>query len=1039
MIFMQWLRRHIVNFFVVIFLTGIVGIVIVRNYVPGTLLTGIDNFHIEFDLSLALFRAWNGLWQENQGVGILSGLAQVTELSRIVIYWLISLIFPVTDIRYVYVFGNLWLGVLGAYFLTSYISKSKVAGMAASIYYLFNLNTIQTFFMPTEMFVVNYAALPWLFLLVIRYLNEARRVYLWWYLAALVLFAPMAMTPTIFVVYVLALSLLLFIVLVSDIKKWKQILLVGLVTLGASIYFLVPFGYFALNGSEVLREAKINQAFSVENYLLNASRNTFSDLVMIKGMWFDYTNYTDGKWQPLLSIWDGWLASKMSWIYGTFLLILTGMMVGVIKKNVWMISVSLIGIVSVLVLRGEAWPLGWVTSKIREIPLLAEAFRTPFTKFAPIVALSYSVLFGVCISFFVLWIKNNSIRKYVGACLLVVVFLQRLNLFWPIFGGHFFEERVRLRFPDDYFELFRFMNNEENGRIALLPAPMAVGWTETSWGYLGSGYWWYGIKQPIVDQAFHVWSLYNEGFYNELSHALYNNDKVSIEKVINKYRVKYVLIDESVLVPGQGREILRMEETKKLAEELGWEMIFNEGFLSVWDVDNSQITSDKFSNGKQWISVPETYTLAEVDTTKVREDVIFDELGTYVEYPVRPDLVGFNKDLQPIRLDLESQGAVIFPFAQLMREEVKNVGWGGEGVTISASVPSNTESRELVVPGWEVGEIVRVDFTENGVAIPAYTVNGQIGPVFLGKERPTDGKNYFFAKVSEGEEWREYREIRNYQLPSEKLEIEVKGEPFVYDFVKQGQGSIGNCDILMRGVATKDGGKYTADSRGAVCDYIVMEAPFTRVPYLLRLRGENVEGRSIKFFLWNTGSKRNDIEYLLGKGKFDQTFVLLPWAWDGYYTLNIETRSFGQRAENRMDPVVGMYVPLEKIARARINTAEQLHNNLEVTYVKKTGTWLYGLGVKGHGLIRLSQGYDEGWVGLHIGDWSWKNPFGFAQGLRHVKVDGWANGWIVEGNNERITDNLVVIVFYWPQLLQYIGFVVLGITIVGLIIPRHKS
>jgi hypothetical protein len=228
-----------------------------------------------------------------------------------------------------------------------------------------------------------------------------------------------------------------------------------------------------------------------------------------------------------------------------------------------------------------------------------------------------------------------------------------------------------------------------------------------------------------------------------------------------------------------------------------------------------------------------------------------------------------------------------------------------------------------------------------------------------------------------------------------------------------------------------------------------MEAPFTRVPYFLRLRGENVEGRSIKFFLWNTGSKRNDIEYLLGKGKFDQTFALLPWAWDGYYTLNIETRSFGQHAENRMDPVVGMYVPLEKIARATINTAEKIQSNLKVAYVKKTGTWLYGLGVSGEGLIRQSQGYDEGWVGLHIGDWSWKKPFGFAQGLRHVKVDGWANGWMIDNPKSQILKSSqigdsgqpeepeakIVVIFYWPQLLQYLGMALLGITALWLWLP----
>jgi hypothetical protein len=108
------------------------------------------------------------------------------------------------------------------------------------------------------------------------------------------------------------------------------------------------------------------------------------------------------------------------------------------------------------------------------------------------------------------------------------------------------------------------------------------------------------------------------------------------------------------------------------------------------------------------------------------------------------------------------------------------------------------------------------------------------------------------------------------------------------------------------------------DERGAACDYIVMGELDTRLSYLMRLQGENIEGRSFKYFLYNTGSKRNDIEYLLGKDRFDQTFSLLPWAWDGTYTLNIETSSFGQRVENVIHPVEVRWLPLEQIARAKL-------------------------------------------------------------------------------------------------------------------------
>ncbi|MCE7898215.1 hypothetical protein DYH11_03300, partial [Candidatus Microgenomates bacterium CPR3] len=143
---------------------------------------------------------------------------------------------------------------------------------------------------------------------------------------------------------------------------------------------------------------------------------------------------------------------------------------------------------------------------------------------------------------------------------------------------------------------------------------------------------------------------------------------------------------------------------------------------------------------------------------------------------------------------------------------------------------------------------VRVDFVNNE-ALPAYYINGEKGPRFLGEEKPKEGESYFYARVSEGEEWEEYRREQVFSILNDELSIEIMGEAFIYDFGRQGQGSIGNCDVLKRGSAEKERSTYMADGRGAVCDYVVMGGPFTRVPHLMRVMGENKAGRSLKFFL----------------------------------------------------------------------------------------------------------------------------------------------------------------------------------------------
>lgn len=90
------------------------------------------------------------------------------------------------------------------------------------------------------------------------------------------------------------------------------------------------------------------------------------------------------------------------------------------------------------------------------------------------------------------------------------------------------------------------------------------------------------------------------------------------------------------------------------------------------------------------------------------------------------------------------------------------------------------------------------------------------------------------------------------------------------------------------------------------------------------------------------------------------------------------------------------------------------------------------------GLIRLSQGFDNGWVGVLISD---QLPVISDQIkiLEHVKVDGWANGWMVPSARQHDdTSARTVILFYWPQLLEYIGFVALGFTLIFLFMQRGK-
>ena len=183
----------------------IIGIICWKNYEPGTILSGWDSLHPEFNFNLALKRVFFGVWREEQGVGALAAHSHMADLPRILLLWISSLVLPVQFLRYFYLFLCLLIGPLGVYFLLKYVFEREkssfftlVASFLGGAYYLLNLGTLQIFFVPFEMFITQFAFLPWIFFLALKYLRERKRKTLLIFALISVFASPMAYAATLF-------------------------------------------------------------------------------------------------------------------------------------------------------------------------------------------------------------------------------------------------------------------------------------------------------------------------------------------------------------------------------------------------------------------------------------------------------------------------------------------------------------------------------------------------------------------------------------------------------------------------------------------------------------------------------------------------------------------------------------------------------------------------------------------------------------------------------------------------------------------------
>ncbi len=156
--------QHIAGLLAPAFLVLITLFIAWRNYTPGTLLSGWDTLHPEFNFGLYLKRVFWGVWQEHQGIGAVASQAHAAELTRIPILFLLSLILPLSSVRYGFFFLTLIAGTLGTYFFLKYNIQGKTASFLGALFYFLNLATVQQYYVPFEMFALHFATLPWLFL-----------------------------------------------------------------------------------------------------------------------------------------------------------------------------------------------------------------------------------------------------------------------------------------------------------------------------------------------------------------------------------------------------------------------------------------------------------------------------------------------------------------------------------------------------------------------------------------------------------------------------------------------------------------------------------------------------------------------------------------------------------------------------------------------------------------------------------------------------------------------------------------------------------
>lgn len=1004
-----WLRiRHLL---IPLILILIVLIISFQNYVPGTYLSGWDTLHPEFDFA-EYFKRIFSVWQEHQGLGAPAAQATAAEIPRLIIYYLSSLVLPVSFLRYGYFFLTLIAGVLGVYYFVKEISKYSGVAFLSALFYLLNLATLQTYFLPLEMFATHFAMLGWIFLFSTRYIFSGGKKNLILFAVVILFNAPIAHTPTLF--YVFFVIFALFLIILSLIKKElkKGLILIALVLLLNS-FWILPNMYYVINYGDAVAQSKIHSQFSQRAFQVGENYGNLADTALLKNFlfnWGEFDNRND-QFIYLLKDWDIHLKQPGVTLIGylMFVLSILGLGVAIIKKNAVGIALLPVFIIPFFFICNDNLVFQFLyTNLFSESTVFKEALRFPFTKFSLILAFAYAIYFSFALSFIFSKILKlgRKISVFLTTLVLLCTSLMLLYFAWPFFTGNLINYKMKVTIPGEYFEMFNwFKTKDSSERVAYLPMNTFWGWTYYNWGYEGAGFIWFGLRQPVLNREFDRWMSTNEGFYWEASHAVYSQNLPLLESVLEKYKVNWIILDTNVVDVSSAKSPYN-EQLLNLIQNSS-KISFNKKFnnILIFKVQNT-------NSPQKFVSLAYNLPIVEPPFKFADLDQGYLSFGNYI-----------SSD----QTKSSSSADVYYPFRtlfsnQLSQKTVFTITENDNEIILSSNVPQEITNYQLSLPSQTNKPIPWFDqskLEEAGFTIPKVSFNSSLLEIKIPKV-----KSLYSAEIDPAKQMIANNVNCDYLAFSQNK------------FIGSVENQIIEPEQLLRLKSTH--------ASNCSARFSLPQLPH-HLGYLISISSRNLTGNSLLFWLENLNARRADLETYLPasrqggpKSNNLQTYYFFQPPMEEFgagYTLHFDNWSFNKsETVNDLGRVAIYPVQWDFLTNIAFIKPDFQDNSqvIPVQTVEHLVPYLYTVKISPDNqkiTLNLFQSFDRGWQA-----WVYPGKFPLQRLENHIKIDNWANEWEILPNQSG-----TVYIFFWPQLLEWGGFVLLIGTFLILFFKRSRK
>lgn len=575
----------------------IISLVIILNFKPGYLILGNDNFSPEINPSLTLERSiFSPGWRAYRAVGIASDSEQ-SDIFRTAIFWLLDKAFPSWFISQGYVFFTFFIASVSAAFLSrKVISKlfigkfQQLSFLLGGIFYMASLLTSWIYFSPVHLFVAAYAFMPFVLWRIFSFIEKKNINNTIILLIASLLLSTSALTATMFFVcwlVIIIFSLFFFLIMESIEAKTKTYtVLIGLfIVFGIQSYWVFSFINYGRNNAKALQESSINRNITSTTLQTERKNNTWLNSLRYYFSWMETkenSNIFTFKYR------DWYINSKEAQLISLIPIIfsIAGTIYLLKKRIISFLILPLMVLIGWFLIKGANPPFGFIYEYFQNtFPTITQVFRWQSSKFWPFLAITIPLLsiVGLLSTYNYFDFKKNPFSQSIKKTLIAIVVVAMLVFVYPYFKGDLIRDEAFVKIPKEYYHLANYLEkNNKFSRIYVAPEANTLYFRNYSWGFWGSVFLNYMIKNPIIEKALIIGSSENEQAFTVIKNSYYSEDPEVFASALRIYDADLVLFDGYATRGDVGYSYDNNISDKVINENKALEKIWQEGKLILY-------------------------------------------------------------------------------------------------------------------------------------------------------------------------------------------------------------------------------------------------------------------------------------------------------------------------------------------------------------------------------------------------------------------------------------------------------------------------